>query len=479
MATNTIKKNKVCCAAWFLTLLLATGNAAAEKKRFNIDAQPLAKALLQFNRQSGLTVAAPTDLVESRHAPAVRGEMEPYEALKRILDGSGLKPTELPSGAYTITLVSADLGSSSFRMAQYNAEQEATTVPRPGRASSSMETSIEIIVVTARKREELAIDVPASINVVQGEEIQASGMLGVDDLQYRTPGLVFSREAGATRVSLRGVGTNLAGTGASPSVAVHIDGVYVPRTAVALGELFDIERFEVLKGPEGTLYGRNATGGAINLLSRDPGDTSGVEGYIGYGNYDLLTAQLATDIIASDRGGLRISGLYANDEGYTDNVNAVGGEIDARDYLGLRVRGRYEFTDTTYGALTVQYVNNEGTVSFGGTNNPDTPNFAGVGPQRTGPRDINVDTPPANDQEAMVISGEFGAKVGNVEIRSITGYVDFDQQSKQDVDAAGAFIAFNDVTIDSEFFSQEFQLSSTVSDKLFLTGGLYFSKKTL
>ena len=114
-------------AASLLALSLAAGNAHAEQQQFDIEAQSLAKALLEFNEQSGLTVAAPRELVADKQAPAVRGEMEPEEALDKILSGSGLKSNELSTGAYTITLASSEVTEPApqpFRVAQLDQEDD-------------------------------------------------------------------------------------------------------------------------------------------------------------------------------------------------------------------------------------------------------------------------------------------------------------------------------------------------------------------
>ncbi len=133
----------------------------------------------------------------------------------------------------------------------------------PAYAQAASETQANIadpsdIIVTARKREERAIDVPASLNVFAGDTLSKSGVNSLTDLQYKAPGLKIAQAGAGTRISLRGIGTNI--SIGSPSIAVHVDGIYIPVTRFALSELYDVSRVEVLKGPEGTLYGRNATG---------------------------------------------------------------------------------------------------------------------------------------------------------------------------------------------------------------------------
>lgn len=335
--------------------------------------------------------------------------------------------------------------------------------------------AVDEVVVTARRREELAYEVPASLDVFSGQALAASGVNTLVDLQYRTPGLKIATGGGGSRISLRGVGTNI--SSGSPSIATHLDGVYVPSSRFALGEVFDSARIEVLKGPQGTLYGRNATGGAINIVSQAPGRSFGADGWVGYGSDNLVTAQGGVSIPLADRGGLRLSGAYANDDGYTSNVHTAGGDIDNRDYAGGRLRLNYDLTDALTVDVTAQYSVDRGTVGFGGSNNPESQVYASLPPQREDPRRINVDTPPRSKQEGLLLSGVLTYDFGDVTLRSITGYVDFKTRSVIDVDGSGGLIAFSDTLFDSELFSQEFQLSGGESEGVNWTVGLYYSSE--
>lgn len=332
------------------------------------------------------------------------------------------------------------------------------------------------IIVTARKREERAIDVPASLNVFSGATIQDSGVSSLTDLQYRSPGLKIAVSGGTSRISLRGVGTNIAS--GSASVAVHVDGIYISQLRFALSEMFDIDRVEVLKGPEGTLYGRNATGGAVNLVSKAPGDTFGADGYVGYGTNNLVTAQAGVSLPIDERGGIRVSAAFANDDGYTHNLNALGGEIDDRNFVGVRLRGRYDLTETLTADFTAQYSRDKGTLGFGSSNNPDSPVYASLPPQRQSPRRINVDTLPSFIGEGLLLSGSLILDLGDVTLKSITGHLDYDTDNIADVDGSGGHIGYTDSTASYKFFSQEFQLSGGAPGALNWTAGAYYSRET-
>ena len=132
----------------------------------------------------------------------------------------------------------------------------------------------ERIVVTASKTGERELQsTPLAVSVLSGEELRRSESRTVADLTGQSPSLTFSQTTGYGQLTIRGIGTNAVFTGADPSSAVYVDGVYLARPAMVLADFVDLERVEVLRGPQGTLYGRNAVGGALNILTKLPSDT--------------------------------------------------------------------------------------------------------------------------------------------------------------------------------------------------------------
>ncbi len=356
------------------------------------------------------------------------------------------------------------------------ASAQAQTDAAPATAEQSQQAALAgEVVVTARRREERALDVPATLNVFSGDVLQDQGVNRLSDLQYQVPSLKIAEGGGGSRITLRGVGTNI--SSGSPSVAVSIDGYYVPVTNFALGEQFDPGSVEVLKGPQGTLYGRNATGGAINILTTAPGDGFAADGWGGYGTNDLVTAQGGVSVPFGDRGGVRVSGAFAKDDGYTTNINRAGGKVDRRDFAGGRLRGRYQLTDGLTVDLTAQYTRNDGTVGFGGSNNPGSPVFASFAPDRESPRRISLDTPPRSRQDGWLVGGTLALDLGGVTLKSLTSYIDYKSRAIVDVDGAGGLIAFTDTRFRSKYFSQEFQLAGGRPDRVNWTAGVYYGKE--
>jgi iron complex outermembrane receptor protein len=172
------------------------------------------------------------------------------------------------------------------------------------------------IVVTAQKREENLQDVPIAISAFSAEQMDARGVTGIKDLGISTPSLQFTDFVGYTLIYLRGIGTDTFIPSADPSVATYIDGVYFPG-AHSLGQSFGaLERIEVLKGPQGTLFGRNATGGAISVVTKKPGHEPETSVQVSYGRFDDLKTRAYTNIPLTDWMSLSVSGFYNHSESY-------------------------------------------------------------------------------------------------------------------------------------------------------------------
>jgi len=196
--------------------------------------------------------------------------------------------------------------------------QEATVQP-DGAAQSAEETSdgLADIVVTAQRRSESLQRAAVAITAVTGDDLAQSGITETANLGKLVPSLVVQPTGGTTSFFLRGVGTSSQNSFSENAVAYNFNGVYVGRPTAPAGAFYDLERVEVVKGPQGTLYGRNATGGAINVLPKRPelGRFSG-EGLFEYGNYDSKKGFLALNVPIGDIAALRVAGQVVDRDGY-------------------------------------------------------------------------------------------------------------------------------------------------------------------
>src|SRR6476620_7331471 len=172
----------------------------------------------------------------------------------------------------------------------------AQNAPPAQVAAETSPEGLEVIVVTAQNRKENVQDVPIAIDVVSGEELKKAGFATMNDIDKIAPAVQVNQDQGTVKITVRGVGTNSNDEAQDTSVVVNVDGEYMNRPNALGAALFDMERVEVLRGPQGTLYGRNSTGGAINFITRKPGNDFGVDASVSYGNYNAIRADAGVDV---------------------------------------------------------------------------------------------------------------------------------------------------------------------------------------
>ncbi len=191
------------------------------------------------------------------------------------------------------------------------------------------------IVVTAQRREESLQRAAIAVTAVTGDDLTRSGITETSNLGKLVPALVVQPTGGTTSFFLRGVGTNSQNSFSENAIAFNFNGVYVGRPTAPAGVFYDLERVEVVKGPQGTLYGRNATGGAINVLPKKPIlGKFGVEGLAEYGNYDSKKGFLAVNVPFGEIAALRVAGQVVDRDGYiSDGYDDDKGEAVRASFL--------------------------------------------------------------------------------------------------------------------------------------------------
>lgn len=207
--------------------------------------------------------------------------------------------------------------------------------------ANQAEPERNVIVVTANKREENLQEVPISITAFTQEDLDLRGDVGLAGIQEATPNLNFSVQSAGqnvARVTLRGVGTETLVGGGDPGVALHIDGVYVGRNSAAAGDIFDVARVEVLRGPQGTLYGRNATGGSVNIITQRPVFETTGSADITVGNYNAFRVRGVVNVPLSDTVATRIALFSDSHDGYIENLYLTGQDGADKNNTGGRVQ---------------------------------------------------------------------------------------------------------------------------------------------
>ena len=218
---------------------------------------------------------------------------------------------------------------------------------------------IEEIVVTATKRTQSLQDLAGSISALDDAQIRLRGVSTTEDLIQNIPGMTFQRRAGNNFINIRGIGLSLPQGFADPSVGTHVDGVYLSRTSMGSLQMIDLERVEVLRGPQGTLYGRNSTGGIINFISKKPSEEFEGSLSVGAGSWDKVTADGHISGPITDKLFARLSATYSDHNGYYDTVAPRSGKLADESHESFRAMLRYLPTENLTIDLSVSHEQEE------------------------------------------------------------------------------------------------------------------------
>jgi len=180
---------------------------------------------------------------------------------------------------------------------------------------------LEEIIVTAEKRVSTVQDTPIAISAFSGDELERSLINNALDIQMNVPNMLMSKGNFTTaQVSIRGIGNLAVGAAADQGTGVHFNGVYLNAPRIFETEFYDTERVEVLRGPQGTLYGRNTTAGVVNVISRKPEDEFGGDIQVSLGNYNAVKSKGAINFPMGENFAQRFAGFYSKRDGFVDNV---------------------------------------------------------------------------------------------------------------------------------------------------------------
>ena len=350
---------------------------------------------------------------------------------------------------------------------------------------------IEEITVTAQKREENVQNVPISVTTFSDDFFTKSNVNTLRDMARYAPNLSLPQSSTIAnqRIILRGVGS-VGNSAIEPTVAVFIDGVYYPRPSSIVGSMTDLDQAEVLRGPQGTLFGRNASMGALNIVTKNP--TNEHEGRItfGYGDYDEKRISGYINSAISEKASARLSFQASDRDGYGENTYTdQGSRSTVGDWNDVTVRGKLLFTpnDNTDVLLTADFsrVRNEGAVTeFVGDTAPGQSLLGltqilptGELPEVSDVYDHKLHQMHRDDadDEQWGLSSDITWAVGGHTIRSITAYRDWENDSlDQSVIRLPADLVPTDQFYEAETFSQELQILSPEGENVEYVFGLYY-----
>ncbi len=360
-------------------------------------------------------------------------------------------------------------------------EGDAGVVPAP--------LVLEESTVTARRREENARDVPMAISVVDGERLDQGGQYRLQAIQRQVPGLLVSghgpRYAG---FGLRGFGATAYNDGLDGSVGVFVDGVYMGRQGMAFSDFLDVERVEVLRGPQGTLFGRNTSAGAVNVVTRRPTPYFEAQGETEQGEYALheYRGSLSGPLLDSVLAG-RLSVFQRRRDGWVDN-RYDGSTLNGGDSEGWRGQLLWTPTDAFSARLIAEHglEDLDGNALMASHYGPQTRERAAYLGYRLPDSDparrrVALDTPITTDTRQDALSLELTQALGDdLRVTSLSAYRDWRYRDSRDGDGQALDIASRAATdLDQHQFSQEFRLDGQAGDDLDYVLGLYYLRQHL
>ncbi len=332
-------------------------------------------------------------------------------------------------------------------------------------AEPEVASGLDEIVVTAQRREENLRDVPIAINAITSDALRDIGVSNTAGLVQAVPSLNFTRSGPSGIFVIRGVSTPNGSSGEEGSTAVYVDDVYMPDLASTINTFNNIERIEVLNGPQGTLFGRNAVGGLIRVITRDPGDSPELNGLMGYGNYATYQGQLYAATPLAENVGINLAFTgQAQTNGFGYNPT-LGRDVKTNDYWGLRSKLVARPTENLKVTLAGEYFwTHDTTATF-------------LWPQTAAipvSQDSRANYPSGTRIKVWGVSGKAELDLGAVNLTSITAYRDLKNHSDFDVDAGPNPVLQLFYDTRNRAFQQEVRLASTSTDPLSWQVGAFY-----
>ena len=345
----------------------------------------------------------------------------------------------------------------------------------------------EISVVGVNHSEQPAQRVPASVSVFDGEQLQDAGMDDLGALAQRVPGLMLSApNPRYTAIGIRGLGSSSANDGLDGSVAVYLDGVYLGRQGMIPQDFVDIDRLEILRGPQATLYGKNATAGAINLTSRMPSFVNEGQGEVRMGQDGLrhyrasLSGPLVDEVLAA-----RLSVYDLSRDGDIDN-RFKGRQLGEQDRQGLRGQLLWtpneRFSARLIGEYAVQEESAVLTASHLSATTRQRAAFVGYQPLPVAPFARRVEQNDGNSLDTVQrgLTLQLDQQLDNeLTLTSITGYRDWAYDSRHDADSMALSVARSAVGLDHHQFSQELRLAQSLGERFDYLLGVHYLQQRL
>ncbi|MEM7708715.1 MAG: TonB-dependent receptor [Pseudomonadota bacterium] len=341
--------------------------------------------------------------------------------------------------------------------------------------SESAEGLLEEVVVSARKRAESAQDVPITINVFSGANLRERGINDIESIEENTPGFTFDFLGGTrARPTIRGIGSDETGPGGDPSTGVFLDGVYLGRSGMQAVDAYDLERVEVLKGPQGTLFGRNVVGGAVSFVTAKPTDRQNARLSLTVGQFDTVETEGFVNVPVSDTVKVRAAFATKDNSGYGNN-EFTEERLDDRNRSSARIHVLFEPAETMSFLLTADSTQDNANGRVGNTHRP-------VGSDADGPFVNRAEIDGFSERDTWGVSLTSEIDLDAFTLTNITAYRTITEGFLEDIDGFNRIenpgvvnvdLGFSD---DADSFSTEFRLAGS-NERLDWTVGTYYSQE--
>jgi iron complex outermembrane recepter protein len=503
-----------------MAMCLAVGglaNAQANDRQLtNISAQDLNSALQLLGRERALQVVYRSDVVGNLRSPGASGELTSDEAMEQLLKGTGLTfhhlddrtvtivprttvPTvglPAPNGMTALTEpvtysdgAALTLGGPFWDRTSASIESPAegggTSTGGPGTegpaAQNGTSDTLDEVIVTAQRRAERLQDVPITLTAINAEQIERNNVQKLSDITALTPAVRIDYEGSFAQPTIRGVGTDFVATGTGSNVGLYIDGFYSPNALAADFELLNVQSIEVLKGPQGTLFGRNSTGGAFLVNTSEPTQDFHGKAEVSDGSYSTQRYQ-AYVTGGVDHFAVDVSGMYTRSRGYVDNL-VTGSEDDgAYRNWAFRVGAKATLTDQISFLFRYSHsdmndptaiLTNAYTIKGAPQTLASALNIPGVQVATT-PNDLAETTDQVSrlKTDTYQLTGDFDFHFAT--LRSYTQYRQDQSYSFMDEDFSSAPIFSVGFSSIDRIFTQELILTSPTEQRLQWTAGAFY-----
>ncbi len=349
---------------------------------------------------------------------------------------------------------------------------QETPSPAPQAAAEPRESvvGLEEVVITAQKRQQSLQDVPLSVSAFTGDMLKEGRMADIRGIVDFTPGFSGKTEDGFTdALAMRGIATNDFGIGGDPSVAMFVDGIWSGRTGGVMTAMYDVERAEVVKGPQGTLFGRNSIAGAVSVITNKPDSVFGASAELTLADYDHVEADAMVNIPLNDQWALRVAGYVLDNKGFLENLQG-GDDLGFHEVSAGRVslRRSSEAFDAT---LIAAYEDRK-----------QDPSVYWVPAAGLDDEEVDIDLGDDGIDESDIFEARALLEwklAGDYSLTSLTGYKKFNFHYLEDYDGGPERVNDYRQVNDVEYWSQELRLNSPAEGRITWFAGVSVYEETI